>query len=59
MKKKTINELCSQLVRAHKEYGGIRLILAHKRAFKQHFGVTPHSKECKEFIEKYGYNYSM
>ena len=59
MKKKTINELYAQLVSAHKQYGGIRLILAHKRAFKQHFGVTPHSKECQAFIEKYGCNYPM
>ena len=61
MKKKTINELYTQLVKAHKEYksGGMRLLFAYNRAFIQHFGVEPHTKECNLFIKKYGKYYAM
>ena len=59
MKKKTINQLYAQLVKAHKQYGGVRVIFAHERAFKQHFGVEIHTKVCQEFVNKYGCDYAM
>lgn len=61
MKKKTINELYTQLVKAHKQYkyGGMRLLFAYRRAFFQHFGVDPHTKECKTLIDKYGKDFAM
>ena len=61
MKKKTINELYTQLVKARKEYKscGIRLLFAYNRAFSQHFGVEPHTKECHRFVNKYGKDYAM
>ena len=59
MKKKTVNELYAQLVAAHNKHGGLRLIFAYRRAFVQHFGVYPHTKECKSLLDKYGRDYPM
>lgn len=58
MKKKTINQLISQLHRCRScGYEFKRYYSAYKRAFIQHFGCVPHSLACKELINLFGMDY--
>lgn len=66
MRKKTINELLKQLNRVQSSYSNERknhrvlfVSTAFDNAFYQHFKVNTHTKECKEFVSKYGRDFAM
>jgi len=59
MKKKSMNDLMSQLVRIcqHHTKGRMMAYSAYYRAFEKHFGFYPHSYECKKFVNEHGLDY--
>lgn len=59
MRKKSINELYSQFAKFKGCVGFSRVYFAYMRAFVAHFGCAPHSKECREFVKKYGCDYKV
>ena len=58
-RKKSINELVSQLNKFRGTNLFMQAYFAYMRTFEVRFKFAPHSKECRIFVEKYGKDYKL